>query len=206
MGESGKPLDLPEIGYLEVDPCHPCHKMNVPETTESFFDIRLCKISLIAVFFRSLSLVYEKSAEKGAFFPIHLGPESLLEKTEKWSGTHEQTHVHQGSEGAKITHARPDALLEGLHSVSDLEFGIPERIEDAADDFVHLRGELGLMNHQEIHVRAKTELAPAIAPEGDDGYALVEDLCGSFTVPGLQEECMEEPIHECGIALSHQET
>jgi hypothetical protein len=90
--------------------------------------------------------------------------------------------------------------------MSDLKFGIPQGIEDAADGLIHLRGKPRLVNHEEVHIRAQAELAPAVAPQGNDGYALMEDLCSSFTVSGLQEEFMEEPIHELGIVSGHQET
>jgi hypothetical protein len=103
MRKGSKSSDLTETVGLEVNLGHPGHQMKIPEPSQSLFNVRLNKVTLIPELLLSLSLLYEELAKQPAFLSIDPGPECFLKKTVKGPGPQQETGIYKGGEKPKIT-------------------------------------------------------------------------------------------------------
>jgi hypothetical protein len=88
MRENRKSFDVTETFRLEIYSGHPSHEMQVPESAQALFDIRLHKVILTAVLFLSLSLGDQKLLEQRTLFPIDPRPERHFKKAIEGSRAH----------------------------------------------------------------------------------------------------------------------
>ena len=72
MGKDREMFDLIEEFTSEIDPGHPGHEIEIPETAQPLFYIGFYKIFFTTIFFLPLFLENQELVENGFFFTFDL--------------------------------------------------------------------------------------------------------------------------------------
>jgi hypothetical protein len=147
-------------------PRDPLDHLQVAQPAGRLLQVRLERVGRILVLGVALLLLqlfcFEEGYRVGDFLEFAFHP------TEKRPTANEEARLEKRGADGDVARCRFDAALDGAHAVADLQADVPEPADQALERLTLGCGRLLRQEHQEIDVRARVELAPAVAAGGDE--------------------------------------
>ena len=105
------------------------------------------------------------------------------EPVEQLRGARDQTRIEQRQQELGVVGLEVGKLVQLPHLVADDDAEVPERVEKAAKEALLRRPDPATEQHQQVDVGMKTEVAPAVAAERDDGHWPLRRACVRIELP-----------------------
>ena len=105
------------------------------------------------------------------------------EPVEQLRGAGDKTRIEQRQQELRVVGLEVGELVQLPHLVADDDAEVPERVEKASKEALLRRPDPATEQHQQVDVGMKTEVAPAVAAERDDGYWPLRRACVRIELP-----------------------
>src|ERR1043166_3592782 len=92
-----------------------------------------------------------------------------------------------------------DTVRQRTQAVADLESEVPQRVEQLLGHPLDVRGQLSVVNHHEVDVGRRMELAAAVTAQGDDDERGCRQTIG-VACNELRQR-LHEVVHHAGVGL-----
>src|SRR6185503_9719198 len=144
----------------------PLDRLQVAQAARRFLQVRLERVGRVLVLGVALLLLELLRLEERHRIGRRI--ERFPEAAEELLASHEETRFEERGADGDVAGSGLDAALDGAHAVADLEADVPEAADQALERLALRGARLLREQDEEVDVRAREELAAAVAAGRDE--------------------------------------
>jgi hypothetical protein len=151
----------PELGRAE-----PQRGVHVSQPARRLLDVGLHDVGRGPVLAIALVPLGQGGGQELLEVPaVHVGPQHSTEAGEEPPVAGQETSRLHGGPARQIGGRHGQAVLQRAQAVADLEPQVPQGVEQLLGDALNVGAELAVVDHHEVDVRRRVELAPTVAAQ-----------------------------------------
>ena len=203
VGDESLVPELPERPRAELGRGEPHRLVDVAESARRLLHVGLPDVRRAAELAVALvPLGQRRLQELGEVLLVDVLGQHLAEAVEEPAVAHEEARLLHGGAAREVGARHGEAVRQAPHRVAHLQSQVPERVEEPLGHPLHVRAHLAVVDHHEVEVGERVQLAAPVAPEGDQHQRRGGGSLALGVLGGKPEQRREEAVHECRVGLN----
>src|SRR5262245_19178874 len=193
-------VELAQRARAELRGGQPHRRVHVAQATRRLLDVRLADVGRRAVF--AVPLVALGQGRRQELLEVALVDvllEHSTEPGEQPAVAGEEPRRRHGRSAGQVGPGDRDTVRQRAQAVADLESEVPQRVEQLLGHPLDVRGQLSVVDHHEVDVGRRMELATAVTAQGDDDERGCRQTIG-VACNELRQR-LHEVVHHAGMGL-----
>ncbi|GIX22614.1 MAG: hypothetical protein KatS3mg121_1397 [Gammaproteobacteria bacterium] len=197
VGEEAQAGEVFQPVGAEVAARDPEHRLDVAQSARALLEVRLEAVGGVAELGVPALLLGELGLEEVGPRPDAALGDGGLHALEQGRAARQGPRFHQVGDHGDVARGFLAALGDGAHAVADLQAQVPEQADETLDPVAQGVQGVVLDEQRQVHVGVGVQLAPAVAPDRDQGAARL--LARETRRPERAQRLVDR-----GGALAHQ--